>query len=56
MARTRLAASKLIEDAKLITTEDVLVELLNFFCDYGEKARRAAVIQTEGILTSSNIE
>jgi len=41
------AASKLIADAKLITTEDVLVELLNFFSEYGEKARRGAVTQTE---------
>jgi len=50
------AASKLIADAKLITTEDVLVELLNFFSEYGEKARRGAVTQTEGILSGSNIE
>ena len=50
------AASQLIADAKLITTEDVLVELLNFFSEYGEKARRGAVIQTEGILSGSNIE
>ena len=35
-----IAASKLIADTKLITTEDVLVELLNFFSEYGEKARR----------------
>jgi len=46
----------LIADAKLITTEDVLVELLNFFSEYGEKARRGAVTQTEGILNGSNIE
>ena len=50
------AANKLIEDAKLITTEDVLVELLNFFSEYGEKARRGVVTQTEGILSGSNIE
>jgi len=50
------AASKLIADAKLITTEDVLVELLNFFSEYGEKALRGAVTQTEGILSGSNIE
>lgn len=50
------AASELIADAKLITTEDVLVELLNFFSEYGEKARRGAVTQTEGILSSSNID
>ncbi len=32
-----VAASKLIEDTKLITTEEVLVELLNFFSEYGER-------------------
>jgi len=29
-----IAASKLVAETKLITTEDVLVELLNFFSDY----------------------
>jgi len=51
-----IAASKHIGDTKLITTEDVLVELLNFFSEYGEKARLGAVSQAEGILSSSNIE
>ena len=51
-----IVASKLIGDTKLITTEDVLVELLNFFSEYGEKARLGAVSQAEGILSSSNIE
>jgi uncharacterized protein len=51
-----IAASKLVAETKLITTEDVLVELLNFFSEYGEKARRGAVTQAEGILTSANIE
>ena len=50
------AASELIANAKLITTEDVLVELLNFFSEYGEKARHGAVTQTEGILSDSSIE
>jgi predicted nucleic acid-binding protein len=31
------AASTLVAETKLITTEDVLVELLNFFSEYGEK-------------------
>ena len=35
-----IAASKLVAETALITTEDVLVELLNFFSEYGEKARR----------------
>ena len=51
-----IAAGKLVAETKLITTEDVLVELLNFFSEYGEKARRGAVIQAEGILSGANIE
>lgn len=47
-----IVASKLVAETKLITTEDVLVELLNFFSEYGEKARRGAVTQAEGILSS----
>ena len=51
-----IAAGKLVAESKLITTEDVLVELLNFFSEYGEKARRGAVAQAEGILSGANIE
>jgi predicted nucleic acid-binding protein len=51
-----VASSKLIADTKLITTEEVLVELLNFFSEYGEKARRGAVTQAEGVLSSANID
>jgi predicted nucleic acid-binding protein len=51
-----IAASRLVAETKLITTEDVLVELLNFFSEYGEGARHGAVIQAEGILTSADIE
>jgi predicted nucleic acid-binding protein len=54
--RRTIAASKLVAETKLITTEDVLVELLNFFSEYGEKARRGAVAQAEGILSGPNIE
>ena len=50
------AASRLVVETKLITTEDVLVELLNFFSGYGEKARQGAVTQAEGILAGANIE
>ena len=51
-----IVASKLVAETKLITTEDVLVELLNFFSEYGEKARLGAVTQAEGILSGANIE
>ena len=46
----------MIADSKLITTEEVLIELLNFFSEYGEKARRGAVSQAEGILSGANID
>jgi uncharacterized protein len=51
-----LAVTKLLAETKLITTEDVLVELLNFFSAYGEKTRRGAVTQAEGILSGASIE
>ncbi|MGH9899041.1 MAG: type II toxin-antitoxin system VapC family toxin [Pyrinomonadaceae bacterium] len=51
-----IAASRQVAEIKLITTEDVLVELLNFFSEYGEKARRGAVTQAERILSGANIE
>ena len=51
-----IAASRLVAESKLITTEDVLVELLNFFSEYGEKARRGAVTQAEVVLGGANIE
>ena len=49
-------AANLVSETDLITTEDVLVELLNFFSEYGEKSRRGAVAQVEGILSGANIE
>lgn len=51
-----IEAAALVSEANLITTEDVLVELLNFFSEYGEKSRRGAVAHVEGILSGANIE
>lgn len=51
-----IRVNQLISDAKLITTENVLIELLNFFSEYGERARRGAVIQTERIISSADVE
>jgi predicted nucleic acid-binding protein len=51
-----IAATLLLAETKLITTEDVLVELLNFFSEYGEKSRRGALTQVEEILSGANIE
>lgn len=51
-----IATSKLVGESKLITTENVLVELLNFYSSYGDKARLAAATQVEAILNSEMIE
>ena len=51
-----VATSKQFADTELITTEEVLVEVLNFFSEFGEKARRGAVTQAEGILGGANID
>lgn len=48
-----IAASRLVAETKLITTEDVLVELLNFFSEYGEKARRGAVTHARALPTKA---
>jgi predicted nucleic acid-binding protein len=51
-----LAVGKSLTQAKLITTEEVLIELLNFFSEHGEKARRGVVAQVEGIFSEADIE
>lgn len=51
-----IEAADLVSETDLVTTEDILVELLNFFSEYGEKSRRGAVAQVEGILRGANIE
>ena len=40
----------------LVATRGRIVELLNFLSEYGEKARRGAVTQAEGVLSGANIE
>jgi uncharacterized protein len=42
--RTAREISSSLDDAKLITSESVLIELLNYFSDYGPEMRRAAAL------------
>ena len=51
-----VAAGSSLAATNLITTEDVLVELLNFFSQHGDKARRGATAQVEGIFSDAEIE
>jgi len=34
-----LAATSLLHDAQLVTTDSVLIEVLNFFAEHGDEAR-----------------
>ncbi len=51
-----LAAGAAFKDARFVTTEDVLVELLNFFSEHGERARRAATDRVEKLLSVAQTE
>ena len=54
--RLALAAGASLKDARFATTDDVLVELLNFFSEHGERARRAATTRVETLLSAPDTE
>jgi uncharacterized protein len=45
-----------LQSAQLVTTEIVLIELLNYFCTYGAQARQTLVAVARSILTDQNVE
>jgi predicted nucleic acid-binding protein len=45
-----------LADTRLLTTDAVLVELLNFFSAYGSEMRRAAALITRRILADPSLE
>lgn len=51
-----IAASNAIAAAQLVTTEDVLVELLNFFSEFGNTTRSGAATQIKTILSRADID
>jgi predicted nucleic acid-binding protein len=51
-----LSAAALLSDVRLVTTEVILIEVLNFFAEHGEEARLRAVSATEEILTNPDSE
>jgi len=51
-----LAAGASLNDARFVTTDDVLIELLNFFSEHGERARRAATARVERLLSVADTE
>lgn len=48
--------SRSLGSALLVTTDEVLVEVLNYFAERGNEARRAAVINVQEILINQNVE
>ncbi|MEP6913897.1 MAG: PIN domain-containing protein [bacterium] len=51
-----LSAQALLHDVRLVTTDVILLEVLNFFAEHGEEARIRAVSATEAILINPNTE
>ena len=37
------SAIALLRDARIVTTDSILIEVLNFFAEHGDEARRRAV-------------
>ena len=48
--------SELLGETRLVTTDEVLVEFLNFFSRYGVEMRRRAVAVARQILRDANIQ
>ena len=46
----------LLADARIVTTDSILIEVLNFFAEHGDEARRRAVTVVEQLLTNPNTE
>lgn len=50
-----LAASRELGNARLVTTQEVLAEVMNYFARYGPAVRGAAAEAVREILTASNV-
>ncbi len=49
------AAAKSVQRERLITSDEVLIEFLNFLSKYGSDARKAAIRMVRAILSDPNI-
>ena len=50
------AVSRSLQGVPLITTEEVLTEVLAFFCERGQYLRQSSVAFVEGILSNPGVE
>ncbi|MDT5062703.1 MAG: uncharacterized protein QOH63_3162 [Acidobacteriota bacterium] len=53
--RRAIEASQSLGAALLLTTDEVLIEILNYFADRGDEMRRAATINVREILLNKNV-
>lgn len=51
-----MAVNQSLGAVQLVTTDDVLVEVLNFFAEYGEYMRHTAAQAVRSILHNANVE
>jgi predicted nucleic acid-binding protein len=51
-----LTATSLLHDALIVTTESILIEVLNFFAEHGDEARLRAASVVEELLTNAHTE
>jgi len=50
------SATALLSDAQIITTDSIMIEVLNFFAEHGNEARRRAVSAVEQLLINPDTE
>jgi len=50
------SAEALLHNVRLVTTDVILIEVLNFFAEHGKEARLRAVSATEEILSNPDTE
>ena len=50
------SATALLGHAEIITTDSILIEVLNFFAEHGDEARRRTVSVIEQLLTNPDTE
>jgi predicted nucleic acid-binding protein len=51
-----LSANTVLSDVRLVTTENVLTELANFFAEYGEIMRRKVGMTIRAVLSDEQVE
>jgi uncharacterized protein len=54
--RQAVETRKLLGEIKIVTTETVLIELLNYFAEYGALARKSAVEAVRTVIEDKEVE